>query len=113
MASRVASWHHGSSVSVIFTPRRRRRSSSPCAVILGNRAAASDGMRPLHRAGRRLAEGLAIDFTGGRLGQGTHERDLARILVLAQPGPREFLKLARERIVAAARAHDECLHDLT
>src|SRR5439155_21598903 len=35
MASRVASWHHGSSVPVILTPIRRRRSSRPCSVIFG------------------------------------------------------------------------------
>src|SRR5437899_2590053 len=44
MPSRVASWHHGSSVSVILTPMRRRRSSRPCSVIFGNRAVRSAGV---------------------------------------------------------------------
>lgn len=35
-----------------------------------------------------------------------------RVLVLAEPRPREVLQLARERLVARARAHDERLHDL-
>src|SRR6267142_3302731 len=109
MLSRVASWHQGSSVSVILTPIRRRKSSSPCSVIFGNSAAFSRGMRDLHRArGRRgLAERLAVDLPRGRLGQRGQERDVAGVLVPAQVPARELLELAGEGLVAGARAHDE------
>src|SRR5262249_19312359 len=105
MLSRVASWHQGSSVSVILTPMRWRRSSSPCSVILGNNVC-SRGMGGLHGARLRFAQRLAIDLAGRRLGQLRHERDPARIFVLAEPRARELLQLASERVVAAARADD-------
>src|SRR6266436_5074819 len=108
MLSRVASWHHGSSVSVILTPIRRRRSSSPCSVIFGNSGFSRD-MRGLHGSRLGLAKRLAIDLTGRRLGQRGHERDLTRILVLTEPRAREVLELPCECIVAAARADDEGL----
>src|SRR5439155_27067516 len=109
--SLVASWHHGSSVSVIRTPIRRRRSSSACSVIFG-KSGVSRGMRGLHGSGLRFAKGLAIDLAGGRLGQRGHERDPARVLVLTEPRAREVLQLARERVVADAPAHDEGLDHL-
>src|SRR5437870_12309701 len=106
MPSRVASWHQGSSVSVILTPIRRRRSSRPWSVIFGNRIIA---LRP----GQRFAEGLPVDLARRRLGQLGHERDVARVLVLTEPGPCELLQLAREGIVARARADDVPLRDLS
>src|SRR5215467_14938552 len=112
MLSRVASWHQGSSVSVILTPMRRRRSSSPCSVILGNNVC-SRGMRGLHGARLRFSKRLAVDLASGRLGQLRHERDPARILVLAESGARELLQLASERIVAAAPTDDEGLDHLS
>src|SRR6266849_6725587 len=105
MLSRVASWHHGSSVSVILTPIRRRRSSRPCSVIFG-KSGFSRGMRGLHGARLRLAKRLAIDLPGRCLGQRGHERDLTRVLVLAESRAREVLQLTDEGIVAGARAHD-------
>src|SRR5215813_14881713 len=101
MLSRVASWHQGSSVSVILTPMRRRRSSSPCSVILGN-SVCSRGMRGLHGARLRFAERLAIDLAGRRLGQLRHEGHPPWVLVLTQPRARELLQLAGKRVVAAA-----------
>src|SRR5258706_11680050 len=118
MPSRVASWHHGSSVSVILTPMRDRKFSRPWSVIFGNSAVfSSRGMRRLLAGGRwrrelRFAQGLPVDLARRRLGQSGHERDVARVLVPAEPRARELLQLAGERLVAAARAHDERLHDL-
>src|SRR5215470_6956770 len=111
MLSRVASWHHGSSVSVILTPIRRRRSASPRSVIFG-KSAVSRGMRGLHGASLGFAKRLAIDLAGRRLGQRRHERDLTRVLVLAEPRARELLQLAGEGVVAGAEAHDERLDHL-
>src|SRR6266581_7275566 len=102
MLSRVASWHHGSSVSVILTPIRRRRSSRPCSVIFGKSVVVSRGMRGLHGARLGFAKRLAVDLAGGRLGQRRHERDAPRVFVLAEPRAREILQLAGERVVAAA-----------
>src|SRR5262245_842133 len=100
MLSRVASWHHGSSVSVILTPIRRRRSSSPRSVILGKRDGFSLGMRRLPtgrwRAGLGRTEGLAVDLARWRFRQLRHERDVARVLVPAQARAREILELARK-----------------
>src|SRR5262249_30548677 len=110
MLSRVASWHHGSSVSVILTPIRRRRSPSASSVIFGNSRAGSAG---IGRGTLIIAQGSAIDLARWRLRQLGNERDLARVLVSAEARPREVLQLAREGLVAAARADDERLHDLT
>src|SRR5204863_617677 len=107
MPSREASWHHGSSVSVIFTPMRLRRSSRPRSVIFGNSVAFSGDMR------LRLAQRLAIHLAGRRPRQRGDERHAPRILVLAESRARELLQLARECVVAAARTHDERLDDLT
>src|SRR5437899_12700055 len=106
MLSRVASWHHGSSVSVILTPIRLRREASPCSVIVG-KSAVSRGMRRLHGSRLRFAKRPAVDLAGRRLGQRGHERDSPRILVLTEPRAREILQLAGEGDVTAARAHDE------
>src|SRR6187431_3162071 len=97
MPSRVASWHQGSSVSVISTPMRRRRSSRPWSVIFGNidvvpvvgAVVGSRGMRGLHLAARGrdvfgIPQRLAVDLPRGRLGEVGDESDLARIFVLAQ-----------------------------
>src|SRR5260370_29430041 len=112
MPSRVASWHHGSSVSVILTPMRLRRASRPWSVIFGNSAALSSrGMRRLLAGGRRrrelrFAQGLPVDLARRRLGQLRHERDVAGVLVPAEPRARELPPPARARPVAAARAPD-------
>src|SRR5206468_8075518 len=111
MLSRVASWHQGSSVSVILTPIRRRRSSRPCSVIFG-KSDRSRGMRGLHGARLRLAQRLAVDLAGRRLGQRRHEGHPTRVLVLAEPRARELLQLAGERIVAAARRSEEHTSEL-
>src|SRR5262245_40066476 len=111
MLSRVASWHHGSSVSVILTPMRRRRSSSPWSVIFGN-SRLSRGMRRLLGSDLGRAKRLAIDLAGRRLRQRGHECDVPRVLVLTQARAGELLQLAGERIIAGARAHDERLHHL-
>src|SRR4030095_15713367 len=105
MLARVASWHHGSSVSGILTPMRRRKSSSPWSVIFGN-SWLSRGMRRLLGAALGRATRLAVDLAGRRLGQRGHERDLSRVLVLTQARARELLQLACERVAAGARAHD-------
>src|SRR5215510_5829967 len=98
MASRVASWHHGSRVSVITTPMRRRRSSSARSVILANRAldsADTGGLRARAGggAGLGLAQDLPVHLPCRRLGQVGHESHVAGVLVLAQPAPRELLQL--------------------
>src|SRR5689334_8762750 len=112
MPSREASWHHGSSVSVIFTPMRFRSSSSPWSVIFGNSVAgvvfsACAGMLAL-----QIAQDLAMDLSRRRLRQIADEGHVTRVLVLAQARARELLQLAREAVVARAGADDEGLHDL-
>src|SRR5512132_526813 len=99
MLSRVASWHHGSSVSVILTPMRRRNWSSAPSVIFGNSVVRSLGMRVLPVSALGVAERFPVDLARWRPRQLGHERDLTRVLVLAQPRARERLKLARERVV--------------
>src|SRR5580765_4498699 len=112
MPSRVASWHQGSSVSVISTPMRRRRASRPSRVIPGNSEAApvvgavvgSAGMRGLPWAARGgdglgIPQRLPVDLPRGRLGKIGDEGHVARILVLAQARSGDLLQLACECIV--------------
>src|SRR5215470_8756110 len=114
MLSRVASWHQGSTVSVIGTPIRRRRSSRPCWVILGNIWAVWAAIAPLlgraRCGGLALAQHLAVLLAGRCLGQLGDELHLPRVLVLGQTRARPLLQLAREGVVAAPRAHHEGLH---
>src|SRR5690606_33944207 len=100
MASRVASWFHGSIVSVIFTPMRWRRSSRPFSVILGKRSADmvfSPGVSVtgcVCKCRRRfaVAQDFAVYLARGCLGQLTHKFNVAREFVLAEPLPREILQ---------------------
>src|SRR5215213_754351 len=109
MLSRVASWHHGSAVTPIFTPMRLRSSSSPFSVIFGK-------LRSTVLANDICffprAQNLAIDLTGRRLGQFGDELDLARIFVVAEPLAHEILDLLPEGFVARPVGDDEGLHHL-
>src|SRR6185436_3783208 len=108
MLSRVASWHHGSTVTPIFLPMRWRRSSSPFSVIFGK-------LRSIVLADMSLfprSQHLAVDLAGRRLGQLGDAFDLARILVLAETLAHQILDLADEALVAASPGAHEGLHDL-
>src|SRR4029077_2741533 len=55
-------------------------------------------------AGLALPQHLAVHLAGRRLGQLGHELDLARVLVLSQPGARPLLQLAHARLGPPPRA---------
>ena len=91
-------------VASIFTPMRLRRSSRPSSVIFGNLAVLDRHRARFMRLGRgvgfAVAQDLAIDLAGRRLGQLGDECDVPRIFVLAQPLAHEVLDLRGERLVA-------------
>src|SRR5260221_10552547 len=121
MLSRVASWHHGSAVTPIFAPMRCRSSSRPCSVIFGNSRAivvcilacmlvssTRCSLSCFERAGPfALAQRFAVHLAGRCLGKFVDECNEARIFVLAQPAPDEFLQLPREGLVARPVGDDE------
>src|SRR5262245_5044895 len=109
MLSRVASWHHGSSVLVIRTPMRRRRSSSAWSVILGNNRVGSAVMYAPSTLSQipcgdiplrvswvgsgclAVAQHPPIDLAGRCFWQFSNEGDKARIFVLAEARAHEIL----------------------
>src|SRR5262245_45297978 len=96
---------------------RRRSSSSPSWVILGNVRSAAAGMdvsllRISSDGPLALAQHLAVDLAGGRLGQFGHKSHEAWIFVMAEAPANEILDLVLEGLVAGSVSDDEGFHHL-